>query len=355
MSNNRINSRERLQFISYMQVIGIILVVAGHSVHMYPDGAFGESLFIHSAIYSFHMPLFIFISGFLMMYSTFLRPGASPRSAGFVIKKFKRLMVPFFTLTLITFVPRSLMSSMSDEPMEMSFSALAMSFVEKDRMVIPFFWFLQASFILLIVNFFIINLGIKAKANLKIFILALLLASMALAFISADNLTWFSINRVLDLWFFFTLGCACCLWQEKFMSSVPWTQPWLFMVFFLAWICMVSLPENKFTSLVCAVFGILMTVSLSQILVKKEWRFLDHLSGANYLIFLTSWYCNVVCQQVLSHIVVLPWWVYSLMSLFSGIYIPWLGYRYIVNHPDSRWVRFTSFLLGQDIKKPTSH
>ena len=89
---------------------------------------------------------------------------------------------------------------------------------------------------------------------------------------------------------------------------------------------------------------------MAKILEHRNYGFLDHLIGANYLIFLLSWYCNVASQQVLSHFVALPWWVYSVLSLVSGIYVPWLGYRYLKTHSHSRWVRVAAFLLGQNIQ-----
>lgn len=62
-----------LKFIAYLQVIGIILVVLGHSFHEYPDGNMGRSLLMYRMMYSFRMPLFMFVSGFLMVYTTKLR------------------------------------------------------------------------------------------------------------------------------------------------------------------------------------------------------------------------------------------------------------------------------------------
>ncbi|MDE5749851.1 MAG: acyltransferase family protein, partial [Duncaniella sp.] len=57
----------RLKFIEYMQVIGIILVVAYHSVYMYPDGDHGRSLFLYKLIGTLMMPLFMLVSGCLMV------------------------------------------------------------------------------------------------------------------------------------------------------------------------------------------------------------------------------------------------------------------------------------------------
>ena len=59
----------RIKFIAYLQVIGIILVVFGHSLHESPTPY--TELLVYEMLYSFHMPLFIFVSGFLMYMTSF--------------------------------------------------------------------------------------------------------------------------------------------------------------------------------------------------------------------------------------------------------------------------------------------
>ena len=54
-------------FIAYLQIIGIVLVVLGHSFHEYPDGHHGDTMLMYKMLHSFRMPLFIFVSGFLLV------------------------------------------------------------------------------------------------------------------------------------------------------------------------------------------------------------------------------------------------------------------------------------------------
>ncbi|MDE6134813.1 MAG: acyltransferase family protein, partial [Muribaculaceae bacterium] len=61
-----------LKFVAYLQIIGIILVVLGHSCHMYPDGNHGHSTLLYRMLFSFRMPLFMFTSGFLLILTTSL-------------------------------------------------------------------------------------------------------------------------------------------------------------------------------------------------------------------------------------------------------------------------------------------
>ncbi len=72
------------------------------------------------------------------------------------------------------------------------------------------------------------------------------------------------------------------------------------------------------------------------------------------MIFLLSWYFNVltVSQQVLGHFVRLSWQVHTVLSLLSGIFVPYLFYRYIRSGiPIPLLQRLCAFLLGQSLKR----
>lgn len=68
----------RLLTFDIAKAICIILVVVGH---YYPDNSPGWYKNIHDIIYSFHMPLFMFASGYIYMFTK------SNRIHGFCSKK----------------------------------------------------------------------------------------------------------------------------------------------------------------------------------------------------------------------------------------------------------------------------
>lgn len=337
----------RLRFISYLQIIGIILVVLGHSMHEYPglkDGKLPTGFFM---MYSFRMPLFMFVSGFLMIFTTHFRNRV--RSVGeFVRGKVLRLLLPFAVLTIVTFVPRSFMSDVADDSIDLSLGSFFLSFIKSDSLVIPFFWFIQASFILLVFNYAVLGIGKKIGIDYRKVTFFLMLLFLLISLLPSPGFyKLFSIGRVMDYGLYFTAGMACCSYSDRIDSIVPWTSGVFLIVSIVAWIGFFFMP----LPILCSFAGIAMCMSVAKILARNERCFLDHLVGANYLIFLLSWYCNVLTQQVLRHYVELPWWIYSILSLTTGIYIPWLVYRYLMAHPQSRWVRLTAFLLGQNLNK----
>jgi fucose 4-O-acetylase-like acetyltransferase len=78
----------RLHWIDALRGIGIMLVVFAH--HSLP-------VTLDTYIYSFHMPLFFFVSGFLLDFGKYVDSTAS-----FVKRRFRSLIVPYFFFALIT-------------------------------------------------------------------------------------------------------------------------------------------------------------------------------------------------------------------------------------------------------------
>lgn len=342
-----------LKFIAYLQIIGIILVVLGHSFHEYPDGdAHGKTFIIYRMIYSFHMPLFIFVSGYLMMLTSgFLSESPHHTIRDFIKNKFLRLILPFIVLTLVTFVPRSMMSSVADEPLELSFKSLAGSMLWYENLVIPYFWFLQASFLLLILNFIFLTGARRFRISITWMLILLFTIAIIMPCLPLTYSDIFAFDRVIDLGVYFTAGMIYCRFMTTIDARIPWTSPLFLCVTSALWVVSFIFTEDTSIEVLCALIGIAMCISLAKILVKKNITVLDHLVGANYIIFLLSWYFNVIFQQVLHHFVELPWWIYTVFSLIAGIYIPWLFYKYMQRHADSKFVKITARLLGQSLKK----
>lgn len=344
--------RQFIKFIAYLQIIGIVLVVVGHSFHEYPDGEGGGTLLFYRMLYSFRMPLFMFVSGFLMVFTTRLRT-TSPRPGvlEFAKVKLRRLLLPFAVLTLVTFVPRAAMSAYADDSFEMSLDTLWRALVYGDSLVIPFFWFLQASFVLLVFIYTVITLGERARIGEARLYLLIVLLFVILPFLPLRYGYIFSVNEVVRLGLYFVLGAAYSRYAADIDRHIPWTSPAFMLTMGTLWAGLFFVTEDTEWIRLCSIAGIVMCISAAKWLERHNVTVLDHLIGANYMIFLLSWYCNVAAQQVLHHFVELPWWCYTVLSIVSGIYIPWLGYRYIQRHPGSRWVRVTALLLGQSFKK----
>ena len=120
-------------------VIGILLVVAGHSG---VDSRFASTA-LFRWIYAFHMPLFFALSGYLFRYG-----GGSGRvGAGtFARRRALRLLLPLVVWTTLVFIPKGLLSAYAMRPSELSFSAYLHAFLYPADNPIRPFWFLEVLF-----------------------------------------------------------------------------------------------------------------------------------------------------------------------------------------------------------------
>ncbi|MEG2917972.1 MAG: acyltransferase [Clostridium sp.] len=104
--NNEIN------YISLLKNIAIILVVVGHAGCIYAGkwsfpvvhGKSEKLRYITEYIYSFHMPLFVFISGYIYNYNK-EKLGKSYSLYKLTLNKSKRLLLPYFTFGIFFMIP----------------------------------------------------------------------------------------------------------------------------------------------------------------------------------------------------------------------------------------------------------
>ncbi|MDE7120365.1 MAG: acyltransferase, partial [Muribaculaceae bacterium] len=224
-----------LKYVAYLQAIGIILVVFGHSFHEYPDGDYGRTLTVYRMMYSFRMPLFLFVSGFLMVFTMRLR-GASRRSWGaFAREKCVRLMIPLVFLSAVAYVPRVLMSHMADEPVELGLKPFVASFIDSSSLTIPYFWFLHVSFLLLLLTYGVVLVADRFKASRVAALALLAVAIAAMWLLPVEWPTVFSVNEAVRLGVYFVAGALFGELSEQVDRYVPWHSWRLFSVLALAW------------------------------------------------------------------------------------------------------------------------
>lgn len=96
----------RFAYISWLRVVAMILVVMSHSLDYYtpfwhyPDSAQVNTYFVTAKILNnIHMPIFVFVSGFLYHYQ--LEKKAYANNLNFIKGKIKRLLIPFLVWSAI--------------------------------------------------------------------------------------------------------------------------------------------------------------------------------------------------------------------------------------------------------------
>lgn len=341
----RRHTGQRIKYISLLQTLAIILVVVGHSVHEYPT-AHGTGTLLYRMVYSFHMPLFVFISGILFALPLARGRGLRPYRE-FVRAKVWRLLVPYLVLGAGVFYLRCSMSSMADEPIEASWTNLALSLVYSDRLVIVFFWFLTMLFLTLNIFYWAVRMAGSRTGAVFFMIAAPVALALHLA-VPTYAVQLFSVSRVCELAVYFVAGMAYCRWQGD-VDKCLHTDKWLTVAVAAAlWVVAFNFTGNfAGGDLICALCGICMTLALAKNLERCGVTFLDHLEGFSYMIFLLSWFTGVLSQQVLHHFTDFDWWVYSIVAVMTSIYIPVAVGKYLQRQaPRRKWARAALKLLG---------
>lgn len=185
--------QERNAWVDYAKAIGIILVVYGHVAR----GVFNAGLpmdednylLVDSIIYSFHMPLFFFLSG-LFFYDSLMKRG----KAGLIVNKVDTVVYPFIVWSLLQGLIEVVLSNYTngDVTLGQVFSLLWSPRAQ--------FWFLYALFLIFVVCSFV-----YARADRRYF-LPILLVFGAL-YVFKQDLAMGNIGRfIFGNAVFFALG-----------------------------------------------------------------------------------------------------------------------------------------------------
>lgn len=181
----------RLIYFDIAKAICIILVVIGH---YYPCSSPEWYVKMREWIYSFHMPLFLFASGYI--YIAFKR---EEKYIDFIIKKIKRLMLPYLATSFIIITIKLLtQNGMYVENPVNTFSYLRMFYYPEAGYFLWFIWTLFLMFC--VVPFF----------KKKIHRLGLFVVALVIHFCSTTEFPdVFCIRETLSMMVWFMFGVVC--------------------------------------------------------------------------------------------------------------------------------------------------
>lgn len=346
-----VNKKKFLLHIAYAQIIGIVFVVLGHSFHEYPVNN-GNDLLLYRMMHNFRMPMFVFTSGFLMCFTAFVARSQAPTVAGFYLTKAKRLLIPLVAVSMILYVPRALMSGISDDPLPLDIQSWLTCVFYTHLLPNPLYWFLQMSLVVMLASYPLIRLVHTRRWPLATAYVPLFGLVVAARLVWSPETDFMALNMVPRYAGFFLLGCLFCEYKHRIDGMLKLERTSVFLTLVALWVLLFFVADVALPWLFdfASIVGIAMCYSLCRVLERIEWHGLDFLIGSNYMIFLLSWFANVAAQQVLAHFVDLPWPVHTILSFVGGVLGPWAVYRYMMDRSDRKWVRLFIILLGQRIK-----
>lgn len=339
-------SFNRNELISFLQIFGIILVVIGHSFTS------ENSIMLNRIIYSFHMPLFMFISGFLfvntMLKRIVIQTTFFQEFIFFLKKKFIRIIIPYILISTIVFFPKILLSKYSLRPIGLSVYSYLEMLVYPGKNVIIFFWFLPTLFIISILSYFAWNYYAKSL-HIKGWIINLIFFFLICFFNPFHNIMILNIGGVAHYFFYFMLGIFYFQYQYKINTFLFNHTVIKLSVFALVHVIVVILLlySSYYVHVVTfiAILGIVESITIGLIYIQKGQTFLCHLYGSSYSIYLFSWFPQVIIQFFLLKYVYVPWYLAALLSTLLGIYIPFSIYI-VLNKLKSKNKVFSLISMG---------
>ena len=310
------------QLISFLQAFGIILVVLGHSFQTYPS-----SPFIKQWIYGFHMPLFMFISGYLFKYSS-IKNNVSIHNLpiigknGLAWKKCKRLLLPYVIISSLAFLPKSILSQFADRPVNFSFEAWVQMLIYPWNNVIILFWFLPTLYLIFIIVTYTCKFFsfIRNDLFLNLFILCLFFVFHITKL--GSQISLFNFSGVFVYLMYFWTGFLYCQYQNTINKILHLKQKsFMFTAYIISIIF--TIIKDCIPNFIIAYTGIYFSISLGYLYCEKQYKFLDHLSTASYIIYLFSWFPQSATQQIISHYWELSKIINTILAFISGLYVPY--------------------------------
>lgn len=262
-------TKQRVQWVDYAKGIGIFLVVFGHTLRGLVNSSILETstivVSIDQWIYSFHMPLFFYLSGL------FIERSASKPLRKFVVSKLKVIAYPYLVWSVLQTVLQAIASSYTNSSVSLS------NLWRIIYQPVMQYWFLYTLFVIMVVYAIIHKLNVSSRVFL---ILAILFYLTQIADVGLGS--WRVLYSVRGYAIYLALGAV--IGSSRLMSQLSqWkTQTLLMVTIGGFWAVGLAVGFNlmavKLLTPIVAIFGITASVALAilldrfnQIDVVKQW------------------------------------------------------------------------------------
>lgn len=312
--------------INIMRGMAVLCVVIGHSFN--PTETPTILGFIKSFVYCFHMPAFFFISGFLEGEK---RCSFSEKKQA-IVKKTKRLMLPYFFLTMVTAGLKLLFGAFARNPL--NYSTLAVDVLIGRNNPNGGLWFLYALFIISIfgILFDSVNRTILMGVMFVLYVLN------TVVFKQSGYIVGFFFNYA---WIYFMGGIARRYLYEKIKNSELLTSAKGIVIIAVVSVGYMMLAFVKIYESQSWILATIVTVIgvflLFVIAVQAEhyhcgekiWMLLGDYGMDIYMIgYYVQQAIFVVCGKILG----LDYLIYAWLMLIFGLIAPIILSKYIVRN-----------------------
>ena len=336
----RDNNGKKLNEIGLLYTIGVFLTILGHS-HSNDWTTFPSQPI--EFIYSFHMPLFFCISGYLFTKSSSLQRDGYLKWLG---DKSKRLLIPYFGISAISFIPKTLLEKGNLN--DIGLNEFLECFFAPRLNIWGHFWFLPVIFIFYFVfglwrRFFYDNLKYKKCVVVGIFLVAIMLH-----FIKTD-IAWLGFSDLCYFTVYFVMGIFVC---EVLKIKKLRNRELIVGTILLTAASIVLFSKFRHNTFVMFVESILMLVAclfLSQLLSEKNFKCVNFINENVFTFYICSWPFQAFSEKILN-LFTLDWYIYTVVMFLIGVAAPCI---IIIAYKKLKFINcnFLSYLLGFRVVK----
>ena len=272
-------STERNSIFDYAKGVGIILVVYGHVVRGLLNAGLPMDKELHglvdSIIYSFHMPLFFFLSGAFLLGSL-----AKRRWKGLVLNKVDTIFYPYIIWSLGQGLLEVALSGSTNGNASLE-QVFALLWQPRGQ-----FWFLYELFAVFVLA------GLLYRRSDIYWVTGVLVASIAL-YVSRYSPVDLYVFNSFGAWFvFFAFGVSVSAWPRRFGTGSELTLVTVTVAFLASqWgfhqlLGLRADSSPTFASLLVAAVGIAFVMACCQWLMGMNWSWLKYLGSHSMEIYL---------------------------------------------------------------------
>ncbi len=293
--------------IDNLYAIGTLLVILGHS-HSSDWSLFAGTIWerIIEFIYTFHMPLFFFIAGFLFENSQSLIKNGYYL---WIKNKAMKLLIPYIFLTVIAMVPKYYYENNGFAGISVQY-ILAVLLRPRDT-VWGHFWFIPV----LLIIYALVGIGksIGRNINAKDYIIAIFTMALILYFVPYET-PWFGFSDVKKELIFFSIGMFCA-YRGLFSDDYETKKSVIAFTFFVGIACYINryIGSLQIGHLLTGSFMIFAICELSIIISDNS--LFRWISRHNYTIYIFSWPFQAMAMALLGAIS--DNWLFYSISMFA--------------------------------------
>lgn len=267
----------RIALIEAVKGLGIILVVAAHLVKFGTPGVPDWYSIFKFKVYLFHMPLLMFMSGYVFRYANHHVRGLADFS-GFAGRRADRLLVPFLFVGLVTILGKWLAAqwfAIDEAPLSLA-SGLASIVVDTESSPVLTIWYLFVLFAYCLVTPALFVLFRKRWTWLGLF-------ALVLYFIRLDDVLY--ANRIVQFYVFFVAGCIAA--DKEFLQRLSGSK--LRIAAIVGFMLLLMVPWNRENGLLaCGLISCVAVPALIDLLPERLRALLAYFGSLSLTIYLLN-------------------------------------------------------------------